>query len=199
MLIFVNDFCKHLFRRITSPFTLYWTLNLILETFSSKNPPENEVDAKSGDPILRKYQQNFFEPVPEENKCQDIGVPEEFCPCYIPEYSPIDDPIVLKAALSAVAKINKDLTPKCSPLRVNKVTAATVFNMPARRNDPIVNRYVVAFTTTPGDFLIEAGGQYFVQNGTFSHMVDVHRENSINKKHVQCIKDSKLELFCFCI
>ncbi|XP_021950524.1 uncharacterized protein LOC110847822 [Folsomia candida] len=185
-------------RRLSSPFTMYWTLNRILEMFSSIDPPHDSINANlSGKLVPRKHTlQNFFEILPEDNTCADVGIPDDFCACYLPQQVLLDDPLLRKAALAALESKNQDLiNSPCAPLQVKAITAGTVVT---KFSKDLVKRFIVAFTTKPGDFTFEVEIDYFMGNSTFNAQPSVHRISAINKEHITCIKDSKLELYCYC-
>lgn len=177
---------------------MYWTLNRILEMFSSIDPPHDSINANlSGKLVPRKHTlQNFFEILPEDNTCADVGIPDDFCACYLPQQVLLDDPLLRKAALAALESKNQDLiNSPCAPLQVKAITAGTVVT---KFSKDLVKRFIVAFTTKPGDFTFEVEIDYFMGNSTFNAQPSVHRISAINKEHITCIKDSKLELYCYC-
>jgi hypothetical protein len=130
-------------------------------------------------------------------------VPDRFCPCYSLQAVSLVDPFLVQGAETAVQKINWDLNPDlnqrmnhCATLKISKITAGAFIDKSS--SSISIKRYIVAFVTEPGEFLIEAEIDYFNENGTFSEMPNVQRASKINQKHVRCIKDSKIELFCYC-
>lgn len=141
--------------------------------------------------------QHFFSIVPENNSCGSVGVPDRYCACYSLTSADLNDPLLLQGATKAVEKINSDLKlnpipNKCSSLSWIKIVAGAVMDK------SFVKRYIVAFLTFPGDFLIEAEIDYYVPNATFSDEPSVQRASKINQEHVKCINDPFLELFCYC-
>lgn len=180
---------------------MYWTLNLILETFSGLPKPEDATDFKTGKIVPRKPRQTFFEEVPLENICFDVGVPPEFCPCYIPDTLQLNDPVLVKASEVAIAKINKGLSDPCSQLSVGRISsgAALALSKVLVEGVPEIQRIIVAFTTSPGDYRFEAEVNYFSGNKSFSTSASVQRTSKVNRKYTACVKDAKLELFCYCL
>jgi hypothetical protein len=62
--------------RISSPFTLYWTLQEILKTWSNATykPPQDGVDFKDGNFISRNYVKDFFHSISPSSSCNDLGM-----------------------------------------------------------------------------------------------------------------------------
>jgi len=188
---------------VTSPQVLYWTLQNLLETFT---PVKKEVvDAKTpnGETIPRpRKKYTFFEAVPENTSCEDMSIPEDFCPCYPLKKVDVEESLPRKAAEHAVSFINSVILKNttCEKLSVANVTAGTYNNTTKtglNGHKELVYRYIVGFVTSPGFFLVEADINYFPGNSSFSENPNVQRANKINPSHIGCI-DSKKELFCFC-
>lgn len=162
-------------------------------------PPQSVKDLETGAVIDRKYVQNFLESVPETNSCSDVGVPQRYCACYPVVSLPLSDSNLLEGAERAVEKVNHDLNPEgdegkklCVKLTVGKITAG------AKMYADGIIRYIVGFVTFPGEFLLEAEIDFFVKNNTFSSVPNVQRASKIDQRHVKCVTDPKVELFCFC-
>jgi hypothetical protein len=154
-------------RRLTSPFTLHWTLNQILETFSGLPDLQDALAKATGMPIKRKHRYSFFEDVPELVSCDEMGIPDEFCVCHPLDEVSLSDLNLHLAAVKAVNTINSDLlngTP-CSPLKLTQVTAGAVKENGVGGS---LKDYTVGFVTSPGSFLIEAVVEYSVQQASFN-------------------------------
>lgn len=176
---------------------MFWTINLILDTFTNSPSPVDAVDNKTKAIMPRRHRQNFFEPVPESNTCVDVGVPEEYCACFPIQEVDLKNEILIQAANASILNINNNrISPKCLPLELDRITAGALLNKTMKNVQKF--RYIVGFTTLPGEFVFEAEVNYFPQNKTFSTDVDVSRVSKIDKNFVKCINDSKLELFCYC-
>jgi hypothetical protein len=185
-------------RRLTSPFTLYWTLNQILETFSGLPPPQDALAKATGMPIKRKHRYSFFEEVPESVSCQEMGIPDEFCVCHPLYEISLSDFNLHLAAVQAVNTINSDLLngTRCSPLKLTEVTAGAVKEKGVGGS---VKDYIVGFVTSPGSILIEAVVEYSVPQASFNvSLAKIVRASKMNKDDSKCVKDAKFELFCYC-
>jgi hypothetical protein len=185
-------------RRLTSPFTLHWTLNQILETFSGLPPPQDALVKATGMPIKRKHRYSFFEEVPESVSCEEMGIPSEFCVCHPLDEIPLSEFNLHLAAVQAVDTLNSDLLngTRCSPLKLTQVTAGAVREKGVGGS---VKDYIVGFVTSPGSFLIEAVVEYSVPDASFNvSLAKIMRSSKMNKNHIRCVKDAKLELFCYC-
>jgi hypothetical protein len=183
-------------RRLTSPFTLHWTLNQILQTFTDLKQPNDALDSRTNHPIRRKHRYSFFQEVPQTISCEEMGVPEMYCACYALKHVDVQDSMLYTASLAAVHKVNSQIIngTSCSQLKVAEITAGAVME-----KSTSVRKYVVGFVTSPGSFLIEAEVDYFVGNGTFnSNEASIQRASRIKPRHTQCINDAVLELFCYC-
>jgi hypothetical protein len=185
-------------RRLTSAFTLHWTLNQILETFSGLPPPQDALANATGRPIKRKHRYSFFEEVPESVSCEEMGIPDEFCVCHPSHEVSLSDPTLQLAAVQAVNTLNSDLLngTRCSPLKLTEVTAGAVKEKGVGGS---VKDYTVGFVTSPGSFLIEAVVEYSVPQASFNvSLAKIMRSSKMNEDHLKCLKDAKLELFCYC-
>jgi hypothetical protein len=185
-------------RRLTSPFTLHWTLNQILETFSGLPPPQDALANATGMPIKRKHRYSFFEEVPESVSCQEMGIPSEFCVCHPLDEIPLSEFNLHLAAVQAVNTLNSDLLKgtRCSPLKLTQVTAGAVKEKGVGGS---VKDYIVGFVTSPGSFLFEAVVEYSVQEASFNvSLAKIMRASRMSLSHIKCLKDAKLELFCYC-
>jgi hypothetical protein len=185
-------------RRLTSAFTLHWTLNHILETFSGLPPPQDAFDEVTGVQIIRKHRYSFFEEIPESVSCEEMGIPSDFCVCHPLHEIPLSDPNLQLAAEKAVDTLNSDLLngTRCSPLKLTEITAGAVKEKGVGGS---VKDYIVGFVTSPGSFLIEAVVEYSVQEASFSSsLTKIMRSSKMNPNHIKCVKDGKLELFCYC-
>jgi hypothetical protein len=186
-------------RRLTSPFTLYWTLNRILETFSGLPPPGDALANATGSPIKRKHRYSFLEEVPDSVSCQEMGIPDEFCVCHPLGEIPLSEPNLRLAAVKAVDTLNSDLLggTGCSPLKLTQVTAGAVKEKGV--GGSVVKDYIVGFVTSPGSFLMEAVVEYSVHQASFNvSLGKIMRSSRMNKDDSKCVKDAKLELFCYC-
>lgn len=173
---------------------------MILDVFTHTiNSPMSSTDQKTKEKIHRGHRQNFFEIVPESNKCTDVGVPEELCACFPIQEVDLKNEILIQAASASIMKINKDLisSDKCRSFQLGQITSGAVLNKTSSDVGQKL-RYVVGFTTSPGQYLFEAEINYFPVNKTFSREVEVKRVSKIKQAHVKCIQDAKLELFCYC-
>jgi hypothetical protein len=185
-------------RRLTSPFTLHWTLNQILGTFSGLPPPQDALANATGKPIKRKHRYSFFEEVPDSVSCQEMGISDEFCVCHPLYEVSLSDSNLHLAAVQAVNTLNSDLLngTQCSPLKLTKVTAGAVKGKGVGGS---VKDYIVGFVTSPGSFLFEAVVEYSVPDASFSSsLAKIMRSSKMNPNHIKCLKDTKLELFCYC-
>jgi hypothetical protein len=186
-------------RRLTSAFTLHWTLNQILETFSGLPPPEDALtNAKNSTRIKRKHRYSFFEEVPDSVSCQEMGIPDDFCVCHPLHEVSLSDFNLQLAAVKAVNTINSDLLngTQCSPLKLTQVTAGAVKEKGVGGS---LKDYIVGFVTSPGSFLIEAVVEYSVPESSLNvSLAKIMRSSKMNPDHIKCLKDAKLELFCYC-
>jgi hypothetical protein len=61
-----------------------------------------------------------------------------------------------------------------------------------------VTKVIVGFLALPGSLLIEAEIDHYLRTGSWSPTPSVNRANKMNQEHIKCIRDPKLELFCYC-
>jgi hypothetical protein len=130
--------------------------------------------------------------------CEEMGIPDEFCVCHPLYEIPLSDPTLHLAAVEAVNTLNSDLVngTRCSPLKLTEVTAGAVKEKGVGGS---LKDYIVGFVTSPGSFLIEAVVEYSVQEASFSSsLAKIMRSSKMNKNDIKCVKDAKLELFCYC-
>jgi hypothetical protein len=168
-----------------------------LDQFSSLKLLQDSRNYKTGDKIPRKYfEQSFFQPVPENNSCFSIGIPDEFCSCHIPQEMPLNDPLLREAAETAIISKNNELPSICAPLSVTKITTGTKI---AVSSSSFLQRLIVGFSSEPGNIGLEAQLVYDSVSKSFNKTgLSVQRTNKMNPNHIQCIKDAKMELFCYC-
>jgi hypothetical protein len=175
--------------RPTSPYTMYWTLNKILETFTNV-----KLSGKALKEVKRRH--SFFEELPESQNCEDSGIPQHYCACNLVKETDDKESLTL-AAIAATDKLNSDLLngTDCSELEVKRITAGGIVEI-----NKSVKNYIVGFVTSPGSFRIEASVEYNVKEGTFrvESLESIMRVNSLSSSDTGCVKDSKLELFCYC-
>jgi len=182
------------YRRLSSPYNLYWTFNEIL-TMSNLSLPEDAFKEGTTDKVIpRKYRYSFTDEIPETVSCQDMGVPTEHCVCNPLHEVSSNDSVVVQTAELSVEKINSKIL-KNSPCV--KLKWLRIITAAARRNGDF-ERFVVSFVATPGDFLIESEIDYNERTKTFEGEVTVHRANKMNSDHIRCIQDADKEQFCFC-
>ena len=184
------------YRRLTSPYDLYHTLNHILNEFTNSTFPEDS-RSKDGSTLRRKYGQSFFNEIPLNRDCKDAGVGEEFCACSIPKRIPLDDVNLFKAVKAVIDFMNREiLPPQCAKLRLREVTAgASTFS--AETSSSSWN-YICAFTADPGGFLLEATVRYDKVQANFSVVKDVLRMNRITRQ-TSCVHGGILERLCYCL
>jgi hypothetical protein len=194
-------------RRLSSPYVLYWTLNHILETFTPiKKRVEDAVDLETENPIPRSpHRFSFFEEIPEWISCAELGIPDTYCACYSLEQVELNDGLIISAAQRAMDWINTKVlgNSPCAELQVEKLTAGAVMDKTRKGQDwssghDKVLRYIVGFLANPGQILVEAEVNYFTGNKSFGSNPNVQRASKINQEHVKCVRDSKVELFCYC-
>lgn len=177
---------------MTSPFTLYWTIQKILSTFTSTKSPINALDSETDKKIRRKHKKSFFDFIPKE-KCKDVGVPEAYCPCDPLKTLELDDPLLKEASILAITYINEKLIDKCVDLEVAKILAGGLKKLIEKWI------YIVTFVTTPGHFEFEAEVNYFPGNTSFGENPPVvQRVNKINSNFITCLSDRSLDLYCYC-
>jgi len=81
----------------------------------------------------------------------------------------------------------------CAQLNVSRIISGA-----ARKNEDL-ERFVVSFVATPGDFLIESEMDYNERTKSFEGEVILSRADGINRDHIRCIhNDAEKEEFCFC-
>jgi hypothetical protein len=127
-----------------------------------------------------------------------MGIPDDFCVCHPLHEVSLSDFNLHVAAVKAVNTINSYLLngTQCSPLKLTQVTAGAVKEkgVGGRLKD-----YIVGFVTSPGSFLIEAVVEYSVPQASFNvSLAKIMRSSKMNPDHLKCLKDAKLELFCYC-
>ncbi|ODN02078.1 hypothetical protein Ocin01_04570 [Orchesella cincta] len=184
--------------RLTSPLDLYKTLVHILNTFTTiKNVPDSK--SFQGDVIPRKLGQTLFEEVPLTRKCPEAGISENFCACVAPRRLPTNNSNIIAAAKTAIVHINEQLPKVCAKLTLHKVTAGGIMDDTEHSiNGSSIVTYVVAFETTPGEFLFEATVESDAKLQSYSVVGELLRMNKITTD-VSCVKNDFLEKFCFCL
>lgn len=143
-------------RIISSPFDLYATMKHLL-TFPEKTLVEPDTIGKS-----------LFEPLPDDRKCEDTGIPDNYCPCLRWQSIDISHTHVHQAVKVAVSHINGLLMSHpvtarlCHQLELKAIFEAhqkmpsrdTYTNFLADQNNTTCS-YQIKFQTTPGDGLFE--------------------------------------------
>jgi hypothetical protein len=127
-----------------------------------------------------------------------MGIPSDFCVCHPLYEIPLSDSNLQLAAVQAVNTLNSDLLngTRCSPLKLTQVTAGAVKEKGVGGS---VKDYIVGFVTSPGSFLIEAVVEHSVPDASFNvSLAKIVRASRMNKDDSKCVKDAKLELFCYC-
>lgn len=187
--------------RLTTTYTLYWTLNYILDNLGPKENGPGEPKGLEG--IPRKFSaQHFFAPVPSSNSCGGIGIPEIFCVCNpLKQIKELDDPLLIKAANEALVHLNRGLPEICAPLGVLRLNGGAMIER--LDGDGNIVRYVVGIITTPGEMFIEAQINYFRgennQPSFFDNTSVVQRANKIAQGDIKCLNgDKAFQLYCYC-
>jgi hypothetical protein len=171
-------------------------MNEILKEFSpsSLKYQDDSIDSNSGVKISRRFNnQSFFHPIPESNSCSDVGIPGSFCPCHIPQE--IHEPNLRSAAEMVVALKNTQLPSNCVPLIVKTISSSTKLSVDQR-----TQRFIIGFSSEPGNIELEAQIYFDTLNKTFiQDGISLQRTNRVNRNDIFCVRnDFKMELFCYC-
>ena len=173
---------SYLDRVLTTPFDAYRTVVEILNLYKSRKVKDDEFWSH-GIRYPRTRGVSLLSPISNSRTCDDAGVPQDFCACGVLQGMDIKDPLLEKTARHALARINKRLPSRCSPLSVAEITGGAALNE---------KEFVVGFTTKPGGFRLETMG---LLNGTMSE----YRVPRVSKIAVAwCVNDWFLELYCHC-
>lgn len=172
----------------------YWSINFILDKFFPNSNP-SEIIFKN-ETIPRKFTEyNFFQKLPKNLKCSDVGVPDVFCACNPLRELNLDNPMLLLAGELALSQLNAKLPKTCLKLKVGRVNGGAIIeNLGLSKTT-----YIIGIVTDPGKMQIEANIDYFKDIKTFNNISQIQRMNKINKIDVKCLKgDKEFELFCIC-
>ncbi len=181
---------------------LYTTLVHILDTFTDVGDiPDSK--AFEGEAIPRKFGHTFFEEVSISRKCPEAGVSDNLCACVAPRRLQTNNSNVISAANKAISHINKQLPKVCAQLKLHKVTAGGVIEDPdqsvsTNSNSTNFVTYVIAFETSPGEFLFEATVESNPKLQSYKIAGELLRMNKITTD-VSCVKNDFLEKICFCL
>src|SRR5688572_17310451 len=93
------------YRRLTSPFDLYKTVQHMLEEFTVvKEIPSSTT--KNGKEVPRRFGQSLFKEIPFDRSCDDAGITSSFCACIVPRMLPSNATELQVAAEASVRHIN---------------------------------------------------------------------------------------------
>ena len=180
-------------RRLTTPFDIHATLLDLLGLYKPGNT------AKKG--MQRGL--SLFTEIPPERTCKDATIAGHWCACNVETPINPDDPVVQKAAIFVVSKMNDDLREhgdSCVQLTLEVIaTARTLevkrpFNV-GRYSFP-QSMYQFSFETSPGRGLFEATTMH-QSNGVFTLIGDISRVNMYGGQS-DCITHVRHKLFCYC-
>ncbi|CAB3387376.1 Hypothetical predicted protein [Cloeon dipterum] len=146
---------------------------------------------------------SLFRPIPSNRTCLQIGIPREYCVCWVEKELDVNDPKTKKTGETLVRILNEQLHQKdkkklCTPLQLDSVKNAQKL-MPsatvARRDDlSVITR--ITITVKPSNALLEGTLEAKALRGIYL----VGNVNRLNKYGNQsdCVTDPTLALFCFC-
>ncbi|CAG7787033.1 unnamed protein product, partial [Allacma fusca] len=183
--------------RLSSSFDLYHSMNHVLQEFSNLSPVKNSLNRKN-EVVQRKYGQSIFLEIPDNRTCADAGIEDDFCACNVPFKINSDREDVRMAAKIAIGQINSMIPPQCSQFHLIKIHAAGGLGRVIKTEFAHLGLYTVIFLVDPGNFLFEATMEYhsdvkdFLVKGSIARVSKVILGRS-------CIKDYKMELYCYCL
>jgi len=177
-------------------------MSQVLDEFTTSPPLPRIYRNKTREPIQRRYGQSLFTEVSSMRRCGEAGIRDSICACVVPQRLPVNDTHLNAAAKAGVEYINSLIPPQCAPLKLSAVDAGAVLN--GLDTETAIPSYIVAFVTSPGEFLFEATVSLFSPNRTDPDTPGIYRVNSdvlrMNKisTDVSCVRDGFLEKLCYC-
>lgn len=181
-------------KRLTSPFDLHETLKDVLNLTGISDDEVNKPLPHRGNPGV-----SLFRPVSSERKCQDAGIPEDWCACHTNKPLPVSSKETQEAAASVVVQINSLLTGyrQCATLKISKLVSARLEEVPNKESLKYSFKdLIVTLETEPGRGLFEATVRYKINAG-YTVIGAISRLNMYGNQS-SCISNYALKLYCYC-
>lgn len=149
-----------------------------------------------------KFGQSLFLPVSADRKCEQAGIPSEYCACH--EWFPANASQIDSWALagSIVAHINTKLVKyqsKCHLLVLDRVTAVSIrddsVELPASSSERSERHFQLDLLTLPNNAQLHVAVS--VQAGEMVGTPTIERHDLYGPQS-KCVAGSSVEAFCLC-
>lgn len=184
--------------RLTTPFDTYSTLRDIA-SFARSSAVKSECDSR--------YGISLFDQVPRERTCKQAGIPSEYCSCSSEVPIELNNPLVWKAAVALVEKVNdllmnsdeldEPVVSRCARLSLRRIhDAQELLVDDVKETAGGSRRLRVTVEVLPSAAMLE--GMMLVNNDEeFDVSGDISRINKYgNQSH--CIRHEVLRKYCYC-
>ena len=191
---------------LTSHFDIYETMQDVINKRFNVSFTHTETGVKTiGSSLFRK--------LPLNRNCEEIGIPENFCPCYVSQVHNKDDHISGEIADFVVQEINKVLKPVANHCVIYELASIDDIQRIMPKFQEIIvkansfnsflhsssvqedDRYSIVIKTSPGDAIFEALVSKTQEGYTLIGRIT---RSSKYGKTSECMTDKYLRELCLC-
>lgn len=189
-------------RRLTTPFDLHETLLDLIDLGNIENIMVKRRSETSKQTMTRGI--SLFLAVPENRKCKDAGITDNWCTCHTSKTLNTEDSTVKYISSILIDHLNNLLQGyiECSKLHLYKIHSARTEEVALGKDEEKADKdkltdYFIVVETRPGNGMFEATIRY--SNNSKPTVIDpVSRINTYGNQS-KCISHYALKLYCYCI
>jgi len=190
-------------KRLTTPFDLHETLQDLLQLTNIRDYKlTNRLGKlKLATTTSHSRGRSLFLPIPASRKCEDAGIPINYCVCNPSQRISSTHIKAQTASEVALAQINDILSDQtqCAKLTLKEIISAEMVivnsNSSTKAEEFLESVIVVEFRTVPGNATFEATVKNVREK--FTVVGDISRTNLYGNQS-WCANTSKLKKLCFC-